>query len=99
LLEIFKVARVFTINFNFEGKSESAIVRMYEPGYNIIFKVHVFNEQLHTYLPYGNLEFSLADWYSTSTADNEKTKKLVASIADEISNHLGSEKKFFSDTL
>jgi hypothetical protein len=86
------VVRIFTINFTFEGKVESAIVRMTEPGYNIIFRVHVFNEELHTYLPYGNLEFSLADWVSTTTADNEKSRKLVASIADEISKHLDYRK-------
>ena len=48
------MGRVFTINFNFEEKMSKGLVCMYEKGYNIRFKIHLFNEELYTILPLGN---------------------------------------------
>lgn len=68
------------------------MVCLYEKGYNMLFKVQVFNEELHQILPSGKLEFSLSDglrWPQTLT--HEKGQELVHCIAEEISHYLSPE--------
>ena len=83
------MGRVFTINFSFEENVSRALVCMYEKGYNILFKIHVFNEDLYAILPSGNLEFSFIDGLK---APNElkhyKGQQLVHCITDEVAHYL-----------
>lgn len=67
---------------------------MYEKGYNILFKIHVFNEDLHRILPSGNLEFSFIDGLQTpGELQHQKGKQLVHCIAEEISQFLDREEQ------
>jgi hypothetical protein len=88
------MGRVFTINFNFEEKASRALVCMYEKGYNIRFKIHLFNEELYTILPLGNLEFSFTDGLESPTElSHIKAQTLVHCITEEISNYLNVEER------
>ena len=86
------MARVFTINFDFEERAANALVCMYEKGYNILFKIHVFNEELYKILPDGKLEFSFTDGLrKPRELNNDKGRQLVRCITDKISQHLNRE--------
>ena len=88
------MGRVFTINFNFEEKASRALVCMYEKGYNILFKIHVFNEDLHTILPSGNLEFSFTDGLRAPLEiTHDKGRELVDCITGEVSHYLNLEEE------
>ena len=50
---------LFTINLNYEEEPKRALVCMYEDGYETMFKIHVFNQDLYTILPDGNMEYTL----------------------------------------
>ena len=88
------MGRVFTINFNFEERLANAVVCMYEKGYNIFFKVHVVNEELHRILPEGKLEFSFADGLKKPLElKHSKSKELVSCITDRISHYLNKDEQ------
>jgi hypothetical protein len=90
------MGRVFTIDFNFEERASRALVCMYEKGYNILFKIHVFNEDLYTILPAGNLEFSFIDGLKTpEELRHQKGEQLVTCIAEEISQYLDLEERTY----
>ncbi|HYO23230.1 MAG TPA: hypothetical protein VER36_12560 [Flavisolibacter sp.] len=88
------MGRVFTIDFSFEERAGQALVCMYEKGYNILFKIHVFNEDLYSILPAGNLEFSFVDGLKTPhQLQHQKGQQLVSCIAEEISQYLDLEEQ------
>lgn len=90
------MGRVFTIHFNFEQKAARALVGMYEKGYNILFRIHVFNEDLHRILPAVKLEFSFIEGLKTPVnLHHQQGHQLVSCIADEISQFLDHEEKVY----
>jgi hypothetical protein len=92
------MGRVFTIEFSYEEQAERALVRMYEQGYDILFKVHVMNDKLHEVLPEGNLEFSYSEGLKTpNEIKDPKGKELVNRITEAISNFLKGESLTFID--
>ncbi len=88
------MGRVFTINFNFEEKTSRALVCMYEKSYNILFKIHVFSEDLYTILPSGKLEFSFTEGLRfPRELTHVKAQQLVHCITKEISHYLNAEEE------
>jgi hypothetical protein len=54
----------------------------------------VFNEELHTILPSGNLEFSFTEGLRTpETLSHQKAPLLVKSITDQVSHFLNIEEQ------
>lgn len=83
------MGRVFTINFDFEQKATSALVYMQEKGYNILFKVHVFNEELYPLLPAGKMEFSFLEGLKTpGELTHQKTRQLISCLTEKIAQYL-----------
>lgn len=86
------MGRVFTVNFHFEEKVSRALVCMYEKGYDVLFKIHVLNEDLYSILPSGKLEFSFTDGLKTPRElSYNKSRQLVHCITEEISHYLTKE--------
>ena len=72
------------------------MVYMYEKGYNILFKIHVFDTDLHNILPAGKLEFSFLDGLKIPDGlHHRKAQQLAGCIADEISQYLDCDEKVY----
>ena len=68
------------------------MVCMHDKGYSLLFKIHVFNEELYKFLPHGDLEFSLDEGLkSPAEIKHQKTSQLISCITDEISKYLDME--------
>lgn len=82
------MARVFTINFNFQGNSYSAFVEYKSSEEELFYNVHVNDPSIQRLLPKNRLRYWGGDGYKELEISNPLTEKLVDLIATAIEDHL-----------
>jgi hypothetical protein len=88
------MARIFTLYVPFEGKECPALVNLSYEGYDMIFKVHYLDRDLHGILPEGNLVFSLSEGLrQPAQLASELAVRLVDSTVDTLSEFLSKHKQ------
>lgn len=91
------MARVFTINFIFQGNTYSAFVEYKSSDEELFYNVHVNDPSIQKLLPKNRLRYWGTDGYKDIHIPNPLTEKLVDVIASAIEDHLGkAEKEFIS---
>lgn len=82
------MARVFTINFKFQGNSYSAFVEYKSSEEELFYNVHVNDPSVQKLLPKNRLRYWGVDGYKDLDIPNPVTEKLVDVIATAIEDHL-----------
>lgn len=82
------MARVFTINFTFQGNSYSAFVEYKSSDEELFYNVHVNDPSIQRLLPKSRLRYWGVDGYKDLEIPNPLTEKLVDVIASAIEGHL-----------
>lgn len=82
------MARVFTINFKFQGNSYSAFVEYKSSEEELFYNVHVNDPSVQKLLPKNRLRYWGVDGYKDLDIPNPLTEKLVDVIASAIEDHL-----------
>lgn len=82
------MARVFTINFTFQGNSYSAFVEYKSSDEELFYNVHVNDPSIQRLLPKNRLRYWGVDGYKDLEIPNPLTEQLVDVIASAIEGHL-----------
>src|SRR5688500_6276619 len=82
------MARVFSINIEFQSRYYMALVSLYQHGADVACQVRYVDEDLQSLLQADSLEISLADKRRDATPDNPLAKKLVYCTTDAIQAYL-----------
>ena len=82
------MARVFTINFIFQGNTYSAFVEYKCSEEELFYNVHVNDPSIQKLLPKSRLRYWGTDGYKDLDIPNPLTEKLVDVIAAAIEGHL-----------
>lgn len=82
------MARVFTINFKFQGNSYSAFVEYKSSEEELFYNVHVNDPSVQKLLPKNRLRYWGVEGYKDLDIPNPLTEKLVDVIASAIEDHL-----------
>lgn len=94
------MARVFTINFTFEGNVYSAFVEYKSSEDELFYNVHVNDPSIQRLLPKSRLRYWGEAGYKELEITNPLTNKLVDVIATAIEEHLNKiDKEPKSNTL
>lgn len=86
------MARVFTINFIFQGNTYSAFVEYKSSEEELFYNVHVNDQSIQKLLPKSRLRYWGIDGYKDLDIPNPLTEKLVDVIATAIEEHLNQVK-------
>lgn len=87
------MARVFTINFTFQGNTYSAFVEYKSSDEELFYNVHVNDLSIQKLLPKSRLRYWGTDGYKDLDIPNPLTEKLVDVIATAIEGHLNKVEK------
>lgn len=87
------MARVFTINFTFQGNTYSAFVEYKSSDEELFYNVHVNDPSVQKLLPKSRLRYWGSDGYKDLDIPNPLTEKLVDVIASAIEGHLSQAEK------
>lgn len=87
------MARVFTINFTFQGNTYSAFVEYKSSEEELFYNVHVNDPSVQKLLPRSRLRYWGSDGYKDLDIPNPLTEKLVDVIATAIEGHLSKAEK------
>jgi hypothetical protein len=87
------MARVFTINFEFQGNTYSAFVEYKSSEEELFYNVHVNDASIQKLLPKNRLRYWGVAGYKDIDIPNPLTEKLVDVIATAIENHLTKAEK------
>ncbi|HEY1115329.1 MAG TPA: hypothetical protein VGE66_17275 [Chitinophagaceae bacterium] len=91
------MARVFTINFTFQGNTYNAFVEYKSSEEELFYNVHVNDPSVQKLLPRSRLRYWGSDGYKDLDIPNPLTEKLVDVIATAIEGHLSkAEKELFN---
>jgi hypothetical protein len=82
------MARVFTINFDFQGNTYSAFVEYKSSEEELFYNVHVNDAAIQKLLPKNRLRYWGVAGYKDIDIPNPLTEQLVDVIASAIENHL-----------
>lgn len=82
------MARVFTINFDFQGNSYSAFVEYKDSEEELFYTVHVNDPSIQRLLPKTRLRYWGVSGYKDLEIPNPLTEELVDVIASSIEAHL-----------
>ena len=82
------MARIFSININFEDKEYTVLVSLREVSHDICCQVRYVDKALRYILPGDILEFSLAEGLKKpKDLPDELARNLVLSTTDALSSH------------
>lgn len=87
------MARVFTINFKFQGTPYSAFVEYKSSEEELFYNVHVNEPSIQKLLPKNRLRYWGVDGYKELEIPNRLTEQLVDAIASAIEDHLNHVEK------
>jgi hypothetical protein len=87
------MARVFTINFNFQGNTYSAFVEYKSSDEELFYNVHVNDPTIQRLLPKSRLRYWGVEGYKELEIPNPLTERLVDVIASAIEAHLNKVEK------
>jgi hypothetical protein len=88
------MARLFSININFENKEYFVLVNVKEVGHDICCLVRYIDKGLRHILPGDLLEFSLEEGLKQPRElPNELAQNLVMSTTSALSNHFANESR------
>lgn len=87
------MARVFTINFIFQGNTYSAFVEYKSSDEELFYNVHVNDPSVQKLLPKSRLRYWGLDGYKDLDIPNPLTEKLVDVIATAIEDYLSKVEK------
>lgn len=87
------MARVFTINFTFQGNTYSAFVEYKSSDEELFYNVHVNDPSVQKLLPKSRLRYWGSEGYKDLDIPNPLTEKLVDIIATAIEGHLSKAEK------
>jgi hypothetical protein len=87
------MARVFTINFNFQGNNYSAFVEYKDSEEELFYTVHVNDPSIQRLLPKTRLRYWGTAGYKDLEIANPLTEQLVDVIATAIEVHLTKVEK------
>lgn len=87
------MARVFTINFTFQGNNYSAFVEYKSSEEELFYNVHVNDAAIQRLLPKSRLRYWGTDGYKDLEIPNPLTEQLVDVIASAIEGHLNKVEK------
>jgi hypothetical protein len=85
------MARVFTINFFYKGKTYSALVSFQAETYDMSFLVCYLDEDLSQLIPGRRIVLSLAEGIKSPKQLNKVAEDLVYQTTEAISGHLHIE--------
>lgn len=88
------MVRIFTLNVSFEGKEFPALVNLSNEGYDMTFKIHYMDRDLHGILPDGKLVFSLTGGLrQPAQLASEMAFRLVDNTVDALSAFFSKNKQ------
>jgi hypothetical protein len=85
------MARVFTIDFPFKGKMESALVSFGSEAYDMSFVVRYLDEDINQIIPGGRIVVSLSQGVKSPKQLTRIAEDLVYHTTAAISEHLHFE--------
>jgi hypothetical protein len=87
------MARVFTINFDFQGNTYTAFVEYKDSEEELFYNVHVNDPSIQRLLPKNRLHYWGTAGYKDLDIPNPLTEKLVDVVASAIEAHLAKVEK------
>ena len=87
------MARVFTIDFTFQGNTYSAFVEYKSSDEELFYNVHVNDASIQKLLPKNRLRYWGVAGYKEIEIHNPLTEQLVDAIATAIEAHLSKVEK------
>lgn len=87
------MARVFTINFDFQGNNYTAFVEYKDSEEELFYNVHVNDPSIQRLLPKNRLRYWGVAGYKDLEIPNPLTEQLVDVIASAIEAHLTKVEK------
>ena len=89
------MSRLFSIKFDFEKNTHTALVSLKQQGLDICCFVRFIDKSLHYILPGDSIVFSLGEGLKhPSHLRNDLAEQLVSNTAEAIVNHLQLEQNY-----
>jgi len=85
------MARLFSVDFNFQQETYTAIVSMYMKDDELLYDIKAYDMRLHSLLPDGKLSYKGKNGYETLNEYKFRfNRELILSIAGSIENYLST---------